>query len=76
LIGIVITEAEAFAERVFACELTLGEGLIDHGDAGGAGVILRREAATEQEGNLHRLQKVFAHLMQIGIAIRPGPAIR
>src|SRR5205085_5124824 len=70
LVEVVRIETEAFADRVFACEETAREGLVDDDDARRMRVILRREAAPGEERNLHRRQKVFAHLMDVCLALR------
>src|SRR5262249_31632461 len=76
LIDVVLTEAEALADGIFVGEISPREGLIDDYDARRALVVLPCEGAPGQQRNLHRLEKVFASLMNVYRAALPNLSIR
>ena len=63
LAGFVGIETEALANRAFIAEVGLREGLIDDRHRRRVGIVLRVQVAAQQQRNLHRLQKVFSHLV-------------
>src|SRR5262249_19497647 len=55
------------AERVLVGKVIVSKGLVDDCDARRTLVILRREAASTQQRNLHRRKIVLARHLQIGV---------
>ena len=68
-------EGEPFADRVFVREKLPGEGFIDHHDFWRARVVLPRRPSGK-ERNLHRFQKVFAHMIDFALPARLDSAFR
>src|SRR5262249_39628399 len=65
LIDASFIEAEALADGIFVGKTSTRERLIDDYYARRALVVLPREGSPGQQGNFHRLQKVFARLMNV-----------
>ena len=69
-------EGESFANRIFIREIFVGEGLIDDDDSWSARIVLGPQGASGEQRNLHRLEKVFAHLVDISLTARFDPTFR
>src|SRR5262249_59648975 len=57
---------DAFAQRVFIREVTLGERLVDDGRADGAALILLGEVASLQQGDPDRLKVLRGDAAVVG----------
>ena len=53
-------------DRFFAGEIQINEGLIDHGYARRLRVVMGVEVAPGEQRNLHGLEKVLAHVLDVG----------